>query len=144
MTAGFEDPYVTCPLDEVHRIRKSRVQYHLIKCLKNHKLTDKIKCPFNPLHIIYPNEIALYMLVCESKASVDLQMYDRNDKKCFSGIISEQDAMAQLEAALGPSSNEVENNHTIDKAGYDPVEANLDNPVSSINSSQYECIWLEG
>ncbi|XP_057338380.1 uncharacterized protein LOC130676266 [Microplitis mediator] len=129
MAAGFEDPYLTCPLDEVHRIRKSRMQCHLTRCLKNHKLTDKIKCPFNPLHIIYPNEMAHHMTVCESNASVDLQMYDRNDQKCFSGIISEQDAMAQLEAALGASSNEVEYNHTIDKAGYDPVKANLDNPV---------------
>ncbi|CAG5106952.1 Protein of unknown function [Cotesia congregata] len=77
MATGFEDPYLTCPLDEVHRIRKSRMQCHLTKCLKNHQLMDKIKCPFNPLHIIYPNEMT----------------------------------------------------HTIDTPAYDPIQANIDNPL---------------
>lgn len=53
------------------------------------------------------------MTVCESNASVNVQMYDRNDQKCFSGVISEQEARAQLEAALGASSNEVEYNVSI-------------------------------
>ncbi|XP_057336871.1 uncharacterized protein LOC130675311 [Microplitis mediator] len=70
-------------------------KYHLIECLKNHKMARQYQ------H---------HMTVCESNASVDLQLNDRNDRKCFSAIISDQDAMAQLEAALGASSNEVKNN----------------------------------
>ncbi|XP_074104152.1 uncharacterized protein LOC141530753 [Cotesia typhae] len=129
MATGFEDPYLTCPLDEVHRIRKSRMQCHLTRCLKNHKLMDKIKCPFNPLHIIYPNEMTHHMTVCESNASIAVQRFDRNDQKCFSGVISEKEAMRQLEAAFGSFSNEVEYKHTIDTPAYDPIQANIDNPL---------------
>lgn len=48
------------------------------------------------------------MTLCESNASIAVQRYDRNDQKCFSGVISEKEAMRQLEAAFGSFSNEVE------------------------------------
>lgn len=53
MDAPYEDPIITCPIDEVHRIAKSKLQKHLVKCLKANGLGDKMVCPFNPLHIIY-------------------------------------------------------------------------------------------
>ncbi|XP_043272008.1 uncharacterized protein [Venturia canescens] len=47
-----KDDYVTCPLDKAHRILKSRLQFHMVRCLRNHTLVTKIRCPWNPLHFV--------------------------------------------------------------------------------------------
>lgn len=52
------DPEETCPYDETHRIRRSRMVYHLTKCSKQYKLNvwdankKKKQCPYNACHII--------------------------------------------------------------------------------------------
>lgn len=46
------DPMELCPLDPAHQIRRSRMQFHLVRCMKNHTLEDKVVCPYNSVHIV--------------------------------------------------------------------------------------------
>ncbi|CAH0698447.1 unnamed protein product [Spodoptera exigua] len=40
--------YATCPYDASHRVARSRLQHHLIKCQKNYPPLEI--CPFNATH----------------------------------------------------------------------------------------------
>ncbi|XP_012286297.1 uncharacterized protein LOC105702916 [Orussus abietinus] len=64
------DPIITCPYDPVHRIRKSRMQVHLVKCRKNHLGLPKVNCPYNATHIINQVEYKYHLSVCDSAGSV--------------------------------------------------------------------------
>lgn len=46
------DPIETCPYDAVHRIRRSRMQFHIITCSKNFPTSKMMQCPFDARHRI--------------------------------------------------------------------------------------------
>ncbi|MED6290319.1 hypothetical protein CHARACLAT_011898 [Characodon lateralis] len=62
-----------CPFDKSHKIRSSRLPYHLIKCRKNHeKLARQLEtCPFNARHLILKNELPHHIKTCEDRTSAD-------------------------------------------------------------------------
>ena len=41
---------VQCPYDSQHSVREDRLQYHLMRCRKNHLDKDFVICPFNTTH----------------------------------------------------------------------------------------------
>lgn len=47
-----KDIIVTCPYNKAHRIRKYKLMTHLVKCKKQHDITNKISCPLNSSHIM--------------------------------------------------------------------------------------------
>lgn len=61
------DVYVTCPYFPEHKLRRSRLPYHLMKCSKNPKGPVLFACPFNFLHRV-PNEDRLnHVFTCEDR-----------------------------------------------------------------------------
>ena len=50
------DAYITCPYDKSHRIRKSRMQVHIMKCARNYPKDFKSVCIFDSSHRIDPQE----------------------------------------------------------------------------------------
>ena len=57
------DPFVTCPYDEVHRLRRSYMPRHLIKCKENFPLKKFKTCPFNAIHLVEPVEFEVDFLI---------------------------------------------------------------------------------
>ncbi len=82
------DEFVTCPYDSNHRVQVHRLQMHILKCkkvrlfvniiiywkcfnikelkFKNNpeRSRNLVSCPFNALHLCYPNEIDEHMTKC--------------------------------------------------------------------------------
>uniref|UniRef100_A0A2A4JAK0 CHHC U11-48K-type domain-containing protein n=1 Tax=Heliothis virescens TaxID=7102 RepID=A0A2A4JAK0_HELVI len=49
-----DEEYTTCPYDKSHRIAKSRIQHHIVKCQKS--WPKLLICPFNATHR-YPEHL---------------------------------------------------------------------------------------
>ncbi len=50
---------VTCPYNRCHQIRPDRIQYHLVKCSKQHPEADMVVCPYNASHHVKREEEAV-------------------------------------------------------------------------------------
>ncbi|XP_047022497.1 gametocyte-specific factor 1-like [Helicoverpa zea] len=60
-----DEDFVTCPYNKCHRVLKSRIQHHLIKCEKN---GPKLQiCPFNATHRYPDYLIKQHCLNCPSR-----------------------------------------------------------------------------
>lgn len=72
---------VTCPYDEAHKVKESRLQLHITKCRMNH-LTDNEKfiCPFNATHVFPLPEGKFHMANCPDRAVVDRRISQSLDK----------------------------------------------------------------
>ena len=66
----LDDPMQTCPYDKSHRILKSRMQFHLVRCRKNHPANkDQLRtCPFDAVHVVNSIEYEVRTL--------DLEIWD--------------------------------------------------------------------
>lgn len=49
--------FVKCPFDEHHRVLKTNIQKHLMRCEKNHPTIKLVQCEFNKTHKIKPEKI---------------------------------------------------------------------------------------
>ncbi|OXB57710.1 UNVERIFIED_CONTAM: hypothetical protein H355_012423 [Colinus virginianus] len=70
------DELVQCPYDETHRIRASRLPYHLVKCQRNNpQLARSLAvCPFNARHRIPRAELQRHVACCPDRSQLsDLQ-----------------------------------------------------------------------
>ncbi|GFQ88770.1 hypothetical protein TNCT_168881, partial [Trichonephila clavata] len=43
---------VTCPYNNAHRMKESRLQIHITKCRQDHLDDDHFVCPFNSTHVL--------------------------------------------------------------------------------------------
>ncbi|XP_039769186.1 gametocyte-specific factor 1-like [Ornithorhynchus anatinus] len=59
-----------CPYDKNHKIRASRMQYHLAKCRENNPdmARGKLPCPFNACHVTYRAEMERHMCECPDRS----------------------------------------------------------------------------
>ena len=88
MDIDYDDPeeLEICPYDPIHRIRRKRFPYHLVKCRKvsyqflkkndfvtllsqNHPNQKYKLCPFNARHVIPVPEINYHIRVCPDRVS---------------------------------------------------------------------------
>ncbi|KAH0546420.1 gametocyte-specific factor 1 homolog [Cotesia glomerata] len=131
MDAAYEDPMVSCPIDDAHRILKSKLQKHLIKCLKANGLVDKMICHYNSLHIININEEKKHLSECESYAKIFVVSTEIAEKPNYSGVVPFDDAVDQVTRALEAigTSNQEEKICFIDGPAYNPEEAKIHEPV---------------
>lgn len=70
------DELITCPYNKFHQIRPSRIQYHLLKCKKNHPGADMVVCPFNASHHIQRQNEREHLLECRDKRMIEVQKYN--------------------------------------------------------------------
>ncbi|XP_015113049.1 uncharacterized protein LOC107038467 [Diachasma alloeum] len=85
MAAG--DPRVLCPLDPAHEILKSRLQFHIVRCMKNHNLRDKWLCPYNAVHIVDKVNFQDHVADCPDYREVQSFTY-KTDNRELVGILS--------------------------------------------------------
>ncbi|KAI4504684.1 hypothetical protein M0802_000234 [Mischocyttarus mexicanus] len=70
---------VTCPYNENHKIIKSRIQKHIVKCEKNYPNDYKIICPFNATHRLFRYEIAEHITVCPTRKQIKPELSNRTE-----------------------------------------------------------------
>ncbi|XP_051163876.1 uncharacterized protein LOC127283175 [Leptopilina boulardi] len=84
----LNDPLQTCPYDESHRVMKSRMQWHLVKCRKNH-ISDKSQfktCPYDVTHIINEVEFAYHINNCSKSGSVVNFIQSMEPTRCVGAV----------------------------------------------------------
>ncbi|GBP39220.1 Gametocyte-specific factor 1 [Eumeta japonica] len=67
------DDLLTCPYNKAHQVERSRIQFHLEKCRKQHPNEQKIKCPFDATHVINRAELD----ACELEVAMTLSLANR-------------------------------------------------------------------
>lgn len=70
---------ITCPYDECHQILPHRIQYHIVKCAKNHPEMDMAICPYNATHHIPRKQELQHLQECPDRDPIDLQKFRLND-----------------------------------------------------------------
>ena len=80
---GLETPerneMISCPLDPAHRLRKKRLQYHLLKKHPNCQSVAYMTCPFNASHRVSRQEYDLHLVECESRGSVEVSLKEQSN-----------------------------------------------------------------
>lgn len=61
---------IECPYEKAHMIRACRMQYHLIKCRKQHDATEFVTCPFNARHEVYKVEARYHQATCPDRTRI--------------------------------------------------------------------------
>lgn len=110
-----------CPYEKSHIILKSRIQYHLIKCAKNHPHIKLERCPFDVTHHLRPDEKAAHIVSCPSRASFDEYKFTIQN-----GMKREEPA---VERATPPEIASEESWDEINEPTYDPQKYARQAPV---------------
>jgi len=66
---------ITCPYNPSHQITVERIQWHLVKCRKNHPASDHMVCPYNASHHIPKPEEQYHISTCSDRKIVELAKY---------------------------------------------------------------------
>jgi len=66
---------ITCPYNPAHQITMDRIQFHLVKCRRNHPDTDHVICPYNASHHIPKPEEQYHISSCPDRKLVELAKY---------------------------------------------------------------------
>lgn len=66
---------ITCPYNPSHQITVERIQFHLVKCRKNHAGSDLKVCPFNASHHVPAPEEEFHMKTCSDRKVVEMEKY---------------------------------------------------------------------
>jgi len=66
---------ITCPYNPAHQITMERIQFHLVKCRRNHPDTDHVICPYNASHHVPKPEEQYHISCCPDRKLVELAKY---------------------------------------------------------------------
>jgi len=66
---------ITCPYNPSHQITVERIQFHLVKCRKNHPQSDNVICPYNASHHIPKPEEQYHIARCPDRKIVEMAKY---------------------------------------------------------------------
>lgn len=72
---------IICPYDKLHKIRRKRMQYHLVKCKRQNQHKSTAICPFNSTHIVDELEFQYHKENCPEKINFALEIMDINDNR---------------------------------------------------------------
>jgi len=106
---------ITCPYNPSHQITVERIQFHLVKCRKNHPGSDLKVCPFNASHHVPAPEEEFHMKTCSDRKVVEMEKYSWSMQK------PKQHGHLKLpvRAELPPSEEDWESEATVTRS-YDP------------------------
>ncbi|XP_015606842.1 gametocyte-specific factor 1 homolog [Cephus cinctus] len=71
------DSVVTCPYDKNHRIARSRIQKHIVKCQQNYPEGYLEICPYNATHRFFRHEMPDHMKKCPMRCFLHLELHQR-------------------------------------------------------------------
>ncbi|KAK2580174.1 hypothetical protein KPH14_012443 [Odynerus spinipes] len=77
---------LSCPYEETHRIAKSVMAKHLLKCEKSHPTVKLERCPYNILHRIKPLEFQHHLATCENRANAASFLYRTEPPRAVESI----------------------------------------------------------
>ncbi|KAI4476297.1 hypothetical protein M0804_013713 [Polistes exclamans] len=75
--------FCTCPYDSSHRVHKSRMARHLIKCRLNYPNVQKKTCPYNKIHLLDPCQYEYHLTVCEERNNRENIVYETDNNTLF-------------------------------------------------------------
>lgn len=64
----LEGQLVECPFDKNHKVKDSRLQYHITRCIKQHPGFEV--CPFDATHRLKKPEMIRHILQCPSRRRI--------------------------------------------------------------------------
>lgn len=64
----MDDPFVSCPYEPLHRVPRSRIQAHIVKCQK--KYPELKICPYNATHRLPDEEMKAHLATCPAKEAM--------------------------------------------------------------------------
>ncbi|XP_048003490.1 gametocyte-specific factor 1-like [Leguminivora glycinivorella] len=64
----MDDPFISCPYEPNHRVPRSRIQGHIVKCQKNYP--ELAICPFNATHRYPAAQIKHHVANCPTKQAM--------------------------------------------------------------------------
>jgi len=67
--------YVTCPYNPAHTLPPGRVQYHLIKCRKQHPHVQLETCPYNATHLFKKEDEDDHLEDCDDRQAMEVRRY---------------------------------------------------------------------
>ncbi|XP_043477490.1 uncharacterized protein LOC122508280 [Leptopilina heterotoma] len=69
---GLNDDNVTCPYDKSHRLQRSKIQTHLVKCRRNHPCdkSEMLTCPYDATHVFHQAEYQYHINNCRESGKV--------------------------------------------------------------------------
>lgn len=111
---------VQCPYEIHHKVRIDRLQYHLVKCRKNHPDSDFVICPFNASHHVPKKCEESHTKTCPDRMSIEVD---------YNGQQSKQSSFSNQNKCRNFGSSNI------------PFEEDPDFPVTSINDSQASSIF---
>ncbi|XP_011305662.1 uncharacterized protein [Fopius arisanus] len=117
------DPLVLCPFDNSHQIRLSRKQFHIVRCKKNHQLTDKEICPYNATHIVDKINFQDHLATCMDAREIQSFLYKTDDTQ-LTGIIP----IEQINQ-VNPTTGEEDWDNDVYHQTYDPMKNCEDKPL---------------
>jgi hypothetical protein len=76
-----EDPLVQCPYNQSHMILKSRMQGHIVKCMRNYPTANKVTCPFNAIHHVDKLDYQYHVTTCPDRRIIEGYKYQIRDSE---------------------------------------------------------------
>ncbi|KAL0120655.1 hypothetical protein PUN28_008382 [Cardiocondyla obscurior] len=65
------DEILSCPYNKFHRIPRSKIQRHIVKCERNYPPNFKAICPYDATHRLDKTEIAEHVNMCPTRIVVE-------------------------------------------------------------------------
>ncbi|XP_066601553.1 gametocyte-specific factor 1-like [Prorops nasuta] len=127
---------VTCPYDPNHKIAKSRIQRHLIRCEKNYPEDYKLLCPYNATHRLFKFEMAEHLQTCNSRQLLEPELCRSTVKK---GSIKNY-SCSEISSTIENAENWDEDNKINDFDSYISEEFEINYPLQS-DTNQAESKW---
>ncbi|GLH02930.1 hypothetical protein R5R35_012618 [Gryllus longicercus] len=124
--ANIVEPVLVCPYNPSHQILRSRMQYHLVKCQKNHPSTEKVICPFNATHRIPRPELQYHIATCPERRIVEEQKYVTQDESVDSVDGNKPGLVPYYMPRVPPCEENWDDFHG---KGYDPATLTIKKPI---------------
>ncbi|KAG7198730.1 hypothetical protein KM043_001721 [Ampulex compressa] len=74
------DTVLRCPYNINHKIARSRIQRHLVKCEKNYPVDYKVICPYNASHRLFKSEVEEHIIACPMRSLLKPELYQCTQK----------------------------------------------------------------
>ncbi|XP_023320792.1 gametocyte-specific factor 1 homolog isoform X2 [Eurytemora carolleeae] len=79
----MEEQLESCPYNPAHTIRRSKLQYHIVKCSRSFPAGHLATCEYNATHLFKKEQMEEHYLTCPSRAQVMVEYEERRKSGCL-------------------------------------------------------------